>query len=32
MMNSKLRNVSTLDFDESSDILGIIEPEDGDNE
>ena len=31
MMNSKLRSVSTLDFSESSDILGIEEPEeDGD--
>ena len=32
MMNSKLRTVSTLEFDESSDILGIIEPEDGEKE
>ena len=30
MMNSKLKNVSTLDFSESNDILGIIEPEEED--
>ena len=32
MMNSKLKSVSTLDFDESREILGIEGPDDGEEQ